>query len=402
MVETPKARFIAVIFAVIVVLMVNGCGKKGSAQDQSKAGAPEVSVVVIKREQVPLIAELPGRISPYLVAEVRPQVTGIIQKRHFTEGSDVKADEALYLIDPAPYRATYNNARAALTKAEASLPSVRQRVDRYKELISINAVSQQEYDDVSALLNQVEAEIEYWKAAVEAAQINLGYTNITAPIGGRIGKSNVTVGALVTAGQPLPLAVIQQLDPIYVDATQSSADLLRLKGHMASGRVRGADSEQTEARLILEEGTTYARKGSLKFSDVTVDSGTGSYMLRMVFPNPKCLLLPGMYVRALIQEGVVTDAILAPQQGVFRDPKGNPVSYIVDDKGAAQARILTLDQAIGDKWLVSSGLEPGDQFVVEGIQKLRSGIPVNVVPFDTGENAKPGAAEKKQAPPNRK
>jgi membrane fusion protein (multidrug efflux system) len=379
-----------------IFLIVTACGK--SKTGGPPAGTPEVAVVTIQPQSVAINSELPGRTSPYLVAEVRPQVSGIIQKRFFTEGSDVKAGEVLYQIDPAPFEAAYAGAKAALTRAEANVVSIRSRVDRYKELVAINAVSRQEYDDAVATLKQAEADVEVNKAAVETARINLAYTRLTAPISGRTGKSNVTVGALVTANQPTTLTVIQQLDPIYVDATQSSANLLQLQRNMAAGRIKGAGPDQARVKLLLEDGTPYPLEGSLKFSDVTVDPSTGSFILRMVFPNPKHTLLPGMYVRPVVQEGVVDRAILVPQQGVSRDPKGNPIALIVDGSGKVEQRMVTVDRAIGDKWLVSSGLGAGDRVIVEGIQKVRPGASVKVVPFEAGRKDGPGAAKKEPAP----
>jgi membrane fusion protein (multidrug efflux system) len=342
-------------------------------------------------ERVAIITELPGRTSAYLVAEVRPQVSGIIQKRFFTEGSDVKAGELLYQIDPATYEAAYAGAKAALARAEANVMSIRSRVQRYKELVSINAVSQQDYDDAFAALKQAEADIEATKAATETARINLAYTRVTASITGRTGKSNVTVGALVTANQPTPLTIIQQLDPIYVDATQSSANLLQLKRNLAAGRIKGGSPDQARVKLLLEDGISYPLEGTLKFSDVTVDPSTGSFILRVVFPNPKHMLLPGMYARVLVQEGVAEQAILAPQQGVSRDPKGNPVALIVDAEGKAQQRMITIDRAIGDRWLISSGLAPGDQVIIEGSQKVRPGTSVKVVPPEATKTGQPAA-----------
>jgi membrane fusion protein (multidrug efflux system) len=357
-----------------------------------------VAVVVVKAEPVAINTELPGRASAYLVADVRPQVSGIIQKRLFTEGTDVKAGEVLYQIDPASYEAAYAAAKAALARAEANIMSIRNRVERYKELVTINAVSQQDLDDASAVLKQAEADIESGKAAVEAARINLAYTKITAPISGRTGRSNVTVGALVTANQPTSLTVIQQLDPIYVDATQSSANLLKLQRNMAAGRIKGMGPDQARVKLLLEDGTPYPSEGSLKFSDVTVDPSTGSYILRMVFPNPKQTLLPGMYVRPVIQEGIVDRAVLVPQQGVSRDPRGNSIALVVDNSGKVEQRSITIDRAIGDKWLVASGLAPGDRVIVEGSQRVRPGASVKAVPFDEGRKAGPEAAKPPQPP----
>lgn len=381
---------------VTVFLALTACGR--SKAGNGAQGAPEVAVVVVQPERVPVVTELPGRTSPHLIAEVRPQVNGIIQKRLFTEGSDVKTGQVLYQIDPSTYEAAHAGARAALARAEANVVSIRNRVERYKELVTINAVSKQDYDDATAALKQAEAEVEANKAATEAARINLAFTKVTAPITGRIGKSNVTVGALATAHQGLAFTTIQQLDPIYVDATQSSASLLELKRYMAAGRIKGNGPDQARVKLVLEDGTPYPLEGTLKFSDVTVEPSTGSFILRMVFPNPKHTLLPGMYVRALIQEGVAEHAILIPQQGVSRDPKGNPVVLIVDGAGKVQQRPITVDRPIGDKWFVSAGLEPGDQVIVEGIQKVRPGVPVKVVPFDAGQKGDAKAGKTAQPP----
>ncbi len=385
-----KKRVFYFLWALGIVTLffnLNGCNR--SKAGGPPMGAPEVAVVTMKEEPVTISTELPARTSAYLVAEVRPQVSGIIQKRLFTEGGNVKAGELLYQIDPAPYQAAYDNAKAALIRAEVNVPPLKSRAERYKELISIKAVSQQDYDDALSAFKQAEAQVEVSRAATEAARINLAYTSITAPISGRIGKSNVTVGALATAHQALALTTIQQLDSIYVDATQSSANLLQLKRNLASGRLKGTGSEQAKVKLLLEDGTPYPLEGVLKFSDVTVDPTTGSFILRMVFPNPNYILLPGMYVRALIQEGVVTKGILAPQQGILRDPKGNPMALTVGPDGKVSPRMLTLDRAIGDKWLVLAGLKTGDQVIVEGAQKARPGTSVKAVPFGSGQKAGP-------------
>jgi len=364
--------------------ILTGCDS--TAKAPSQAGPPEVAVMEVKPQRIAITTELPGRTSAYLIAEVRPQVGGIIQKRLFAEGSDVKAGAVLYQIDPATYQAASDSAKAALARAEANVTSIRFRAERYKELVEIRAVSRQEYDDATAALKQAEAEIAAGKAAVETARINLAYTRVTAPIAGRIGKSSVTVGALVTAGQGIPLATIQQIDPVYVDVTQSSASLLRLQQSMASGALKRDNANRAKVRLILEDGTPYSLEGTLQFQDVTVDSTTGSVILRIVFPNPKGVLLPGMFVRAVLEEGVNEQALLIPQQGVSRDPKGNPVALIVDAEGKVQQRMLTLDRPIGDKWIVSAGLVPGDRVIVEGVQKVRPGTSVKVVPFDAGKS----------------
>jgi membrane fusion protein (multidrug efflux system) len=392
-----RVKRIAIMGVLVLGGITLGCG---SQQAAPKPAIPEVAIVTVSPERVVLTTELPGRTSAYFVAEIRPQVNGIVQERLFNEGSDVKAGSVLYQIDPAPYQAAYNNAVAALARSEANLPPIRLKAERYRELIAIKAISQQDFDNAAAALKQAEADIEYWKATVESARINLGYTRITAPISGRIGKSNVTIGALVKALQDSPLAVIQQLDPIYVDATQSSATLLRLKRNIASGLLKGNGPNQTRVKLLLEDGTPYPLEGALKFSEVTVDSSTGSFILRMVFPNPKQILLPGMYVRAVVQEGEIDRAILVPQQGVSRDPKGNAVALIVDGSSKVQQRMITVDRAIGDKWLVSSGLKPGERVIVEGVQKVRPGASVKVLPFqDRGTS---GTAPKETAQPAKK
>ena len=366
--------------ALLVVLLLAGCDRR--QQSPSALPVPEVSTVTVQIQKIMLTTELPGRTSSFRVAEIRPQVSGLIQKRLFTEGSDVKAGQVLYQIDPAPFQAALDNAKAALGRAEANLLAIRSRAERYKELLADKAVSQQDYDDAAAALTQVEADIQYWKATVEIARINMEYTHITAPISGRIGKSNVTEGAIVTAYQPMALATIQQLDPIYADVPQSTTDLLRLKSRLKDGRLKQNGTDQNKVKLILEDGMAYPLEGTLQFSDVTVDPTTGSVILRVVFPNPKCVLLPGMFVRAMIKEGVNEHAILVPQQGVSRDRKGNPFALIVDAESKVGLHMLTIDRAIGDKWLISAGLAPGDRVIVEGMQRLRPGTVVKAVPFE--------------------
>jgi len=358
-------------------LLTGGCGRgKSSAPPPA---VPEVSVVAVQPEQVVLTVELPGRTAAHLVAEIRPQVNGIIQKRLFKEGSDVKAGQVLYQIDPASFQAALDNAKASLARAEANRPAIRLRVERYKELLADKAVSRQDHDDAVASLKQADAEVELWKAAVESARINVGYTRVLAPISGRIGRSNVTDGALVTAHQATPLATIQQLDPIFVDVPQSTTELLRLRRRWEDGRLNPNGTNQKKVKLLLEDGTPYPLEGTLQFREVTVDPTTGSVILRAVFPNPEGVLLPGMYVRAVVQEGIHEQAILIPQQTVARDPKGNPSVMIVDAEGKVQQRPLTLERAIGDKWLVSAGLAAGDRVIVEGLQKVRPGASVKIV-----------------------
>ena len=387
------------IAAVILVfyLIIGGCGKQKSG---GPPPMPEVSVVTIQAKQVVITTELAGRTSANLVAEVRPQVGGIIQKRLFTEGADVKAGQALFQIDPALYQAALDNAKAALSRSEANLPAIRLKSDRLRELLAEKAVSQQDCDDAAAALKQVQADIQYGQATVETARINLKYTSITAPISGRIGKSNVTEGSLVTAQQPTVLATIQRLDPMYVDVPQSTAEVLRLRRGLKVGRLDQSGANQKKVQLIIEDGTAYPLEGTLQFRDVTVDPTTGSVVLRIVFPNPNDILLPGMFVRAVVQEGVNNQAILIPQQAVSRDPRGNPFTLIIDEKSNVQQRMLTLDRAIGDQWLVSSGLAPGERVIIEGMQKVKPGAPVKAVPFETGGK---NSGERKDAlPPSSK
>ncbi|MFN2247104.1 MAG: efflux RND transporter periplasmic adaptor subunit [Candidatus Promineifilaceae bacterium] len=366
--------------AVAAALLIVGCGN-GSGQQAGRSHVPEVAVVTVEPQPIELTTELPGRTSAYLVSEIRPQVNGIVQKRMFKEGSDVNAGDLLYQIDPAPFQVAYDSAKASLSKAQANLPSIRSRAERYKEVLADKAVTKQDYDDATAAVLQAEAEVQYWKTAVEAARINLNYTRVTAPISGRIGRSSVTDGALVTAYQPTALATIQQLDPIYVDVTQSSAELLRLRRDLETGQLTADKNNQKKVRILLGDPTSYSLEGSLEFRDVTVDPSTGSFTLRIVVPNPDHLLLPGMFVRAVVKEGIVEKAFLVPQQGVSRTPKGEPVALIVDETGKVQQRMLTLDRAVGDQWLVSSGLSAGDRVIVEGGQKVRPGTVVKTVPF---------------------
>lgn len=341
---------------------------------------PEVGVVTIEAQPVVLQTELPGRTSPYAISDVRPQVNGIIKERLFTEGSNVKAGQVLYQIDPAPYRAAYDQAKAQLANAQANLVTAQLKSDRYADLVKINAISRQDADDAKAAYGQAAATVAQQKAALETARINLDYTKVTAPISGRIGKSSYTQGALVTAGQTDALTTVQRLDPIYVDIAQSSTELLRLRRSVASGQVGGAGARTATVSLKLEDGSTYPLQGHLEFTDVTVDQTTGAVNLRAVFPNPDGVLLPGMYVSAVVDEGVVKAAILAPQQGVARDEKGNPTAMVVDAQGEAALRELKTDRAIGDKWLVTDGLRPGDRLIVEGLLKVRPGVAVNAVP----------------------
>lgn len=368
---TNRTGVVSTVAILVFCFILNGCGEQNMG---GPPPIPEVAVVTTQLKEVVLTTELAGRTSAYLVAEVRPQVSGIIQKRLFKEGSDVRAGEVLFQIDPALYQ-------AALSRAEGNLTALQLKANRLRELLAEKAVSQQDYDDVEAALKQTQAE-------TQTARINLKYTSITAPISGRIGKSNVTVGALVTAHQPMALTTIQQLNPMYVDVAQSTADVLRLRRLLQEGQLNQNNKNQRIVRLFLDDGTEYPSKGILQFRDVTVDPTTGSVTLRIVFPNPKNILLPGMFVRAVIPEGVNTKAILVPQQSISRDPKGNPYVLIVDAEGKVQQRQLTLDRAIGSDWLVSSGLTENEQVIVEGMLRIKPGDYVKAVPFETGTKNK--------------
>jgi membrane fusion protein, multidrug efflux system len=353
-------------FGLAAIVIVAGCS--GGKKQAGLPPAPEVAVVTVAPQPLVLTTELPGRTSPFLIADIRPQINGLIQKRLFTEGSDVQVGQVLYQIDPAPFQAVFD-------KANANLAALRSRAERVKEALASKAVSQQDFDDADAALKQAEAEL-------ETARINLNYTRIVSPISGRIGKSTVTDGAIVTAYQPTPLATIQQLDPIYVDVPQSTADLLRLRRRLAEGRLSQDGNNQNAVQLILEDGTKYPSEGALQFRDISVDPSTATVTLRMVFPNPNGVLLPEMFVRTAVKEGVNEHAILVPQQSVMRDPKGNPTALIVNAAGTAELRMLTVDRAVGDKWLVTSGLTNGDRVIVEGLQKARPGTAVKAVPFE--------------------
>ncbi len=373
--------------ALAAAVLLTACGKPPGGAPPAP-GTPEVGVITVQPQSVALSTELPGRTVPFLIADVRPQVNGIVKTRSFREGSDVKAGTALYQIDPASYKASYDSNVAALAKAQASLKTIRLKADRYKELVAIQAVSQQDYDDAAASLGQGEADVAAAKANVETSRINLAYARVDAPISGRIGKSSVTPGALVTASQTTPLATIQQLDPIYVDVTQPSVSLLRLKQAMARGDLQKAGANAAKVKLVMEDGSSYPLEGRLEFSDVTVDQSTGAITLRAVFPNPKADLLPGMYVRAVLQEGVKDQGLLVPQQAVSRDTTGNPTAYVVGSDNKLERRKLESDRAVGDHWLVRSGLKAGERLVVDGLQRATPGVEVKAVPW----TPKPGVA----------
>ncbi|WP_311163252.1 efflux RND transporter periplasmic adaptor subunit [Xanthomonas hawaiiensis] len=386
----PASR-LALSLAVAASLLLSACGAPPGGPPPAE-GTPEMGVLTVAARPVALTTALPGRTVPYLIADVRPQVNGIIQSRAFREGSDVQAGQALYQIDPATYRASYDSSVAALGKAQATLRTARLKAERYHELIKVSAISKQDDDDADAALGQAEADVAAAKANVETARINLAYARVAAPISGRIGKSSVTAGALVTASQATALATIQQLDPIYVDVTQPSASLLRLKQALAAGELEQADAKAAKVSLLLEDGSPYPLQGRLEFSDVTVDQNTGSITLRAVFPNPNAELLPGMYVRAVLQEGTKDQAILVPQQAVSRNGAGKPTAYVVGPDHKLQLRVLETDRAVGDQWLVRSGLRPGEHLVVEGLPRARPGVTVKTVPWQPPATASAPAA----------
>lgn len=363
--------------AALLAAALSACGAR---QEQAPATAappaPAVTVVAVQTEAVPLVAELPGRTAPYLIAEVRPQVSGIVKERHFSEGSDVKAGQTLYQIDPATYRAAHDSAKANLARAEANAYAARVKAERYAELVKIEAVSKQANDDADAALKQAQADIAGARAALDRARIDLEFTRVNAPIAGRIGRSTVTAGALVTANQAGALATIQKLDPIYVDVTQSSAELLRLRRDLAEGRLQRAGGDKLPVKLVLEDGSEYGAEGKLAFSEATVDPATGSVTLRALFPNPRGELLPGMYVRARLSQGTRGDAILVPHAALARDARGNAQVMVVGGDGKVEARNVHAVQSVRDKWVVTEGLAAGEQVIVEGLQKVRPGMPV--------------------------
>jgi membrane fusion protein (multidrug efflux system) len=361
---------------VLVVLCLVGCGGK---PPPPPPGPPAVSVMTLEAQPVTLESDLPGRTSPYETSDVRPQVNGIIKARPFTEGSNVRAGQLLYQIDPAPYRATYDQAVAQLANAKASLITAKLKSERYADMVKINAVSQQDADDARAVADEDAATVQQDAAAVESARINLAYTRVTAPISGRIGTSTFTRGALVTNGQTNALTTIQRLDPIYVDVAQTAAELLALKDDMARTSGKGAVTPSVAVHLQLGDGKSYDLGGRLQFTDVTVDQTTGSVTLRAIFPNPNAVLLPGMYVRAEVVEGVDPLGILAPQQAVTYDERGRATAMVVDGQGHAQAHILTLAGAVGHQWRVTEGLKAGDRLIVVGGATAKPGAPVKVI-----------------------
>ncbi|AEN66692.1 efflux transporter, RND family, MFP subunit [Enterobacter soli] len=377
---TLHFRLLPLSGLIVAAALLAGCDGQGDQQQHPQS--PQVSVYTVKSAPLAVTTELPGRTDAFRVAEVRPQVSGIILRRNFTEGSDVKAGDSLYQIDPATYQAAYDNAKGELAKAQAAANIAHLTVKRYVPLVGTQYVSKQEYDQAVATAQQADASVVAAQAGVESARINLAYTKVTSPIEGRIGKSSVTEGALVTNGQATALATVQQLDPIYVDVTQPSSDFMRLK---QSSLQKGDGSSTVE--LLMENGQPYPLKGTLQFSDVTVDESTGSITLRAIFPNPNHLLLPGMFVRARIDEGVQPDAILVPQQGVTRTPRGDATVLVVNDKNQVESRTVVAPQAIGDRWLITEGLKNGDRVIVSGLQKARPGTTVVATPDTTANTA---------------
>ncbi|WP_139709040.1 efflux RND transporter periplasmic adaptor subunit [Aeromonas allosaccharophila] len=377
--------------ALLATGLLAGCGDKGGAP-QGQGGMPPAAVNVVTLQSSPLMltTELTGRSAPLRVAEVRPQVSGIILKRLFTEGSDVKAGDLLYQIDPAVYQAAVASAKANVAKAEANEQSARLKAQRYQELLKVKSISRQDYDDADASWKQAKAEIMASKAALRTAEINLGYTRITAPISGRIGKSAVTEGALVTAQQADSLTAIQQLDLMYVDVRQSTADLLRLKRLVAEGKLTQDEQKGAKVTFQLEDGSTYGEEGSLQFSDVTVDETSGMVTLRVIVPNPHQLLLPGMFMRATLQEGERAQGLLVPQTAVTRTPNGGATVMVVTADNKVELRNVQLSRVVGSNWVVESGLTSGERVIVAGLQKVRPGTVVN--PAEQGADAQSAQA----------
>jgi membrane fusion protein (multidrug efflux system) len=387
--DIPKTRtFLA--FATVAVslgLSLAACGKK----PQRTPPTPEAGVVVIKTQAVTLTSELPGRTSPTAISEVRPQISGIVQARLFTEGANVKKGQVLYRIDAAPYRAALNQAKAQLASAQATVAAAKLKAERYAELLKLNSISRQDADEAQAAYGQARAAVQQSQALVDTASINLGYTEIKSPISGRIGRSDVTQGALVTAGQATALAKVQTLDPIFIDLSQSTAELLKLERDVQLGHTQKGGALNAKVTLTLEDGSSYPLPGKLEFTDITEDPASGAVILRAVFPNPKGVLLPGMYVRAMVEQGVAPNAILAPQPGVGRDPKGGATALVANAQNKAESRQLETGQAIGPNWLVTKGLKPGDRLIVEGVQRIKPGDSVRVVPAGSAPRPPTGA-----------
>lgn len=382
-----KNRGLAPLAAVLMLsgsFVLTGCDDNKS-QQAAQQQPPEVGVVTLKNAPLKITTELPGRTSAFRVAEVRPQVSGIILKRNFVEGTDVKAGVSLYQIDPATYQAAYDSAKGDLAQAQANARVAQLTLKRYKPLLGTKYISQQDYDNAAATAAQTAAAVQAAQANVETARINLAYTKVTSPISGRIGKSAVTEGALVSSGQTTALATVQQLDPMYVDVTQSSDEFLRLRAELESGQLKQNDGK-ANVTLLMQDGNAYSQPGTLEFSDVTVDETTGSITLRAIFPNPDHRLLPGMFVRARLDEGTNPNALLVPQQGVTRTPTGQATVMVVGADNKVEVRNITANQAFGDKWLVTQGLKEGDRVITVGIQRAKPGA--QVTPQEVKDDAK--------------
>ena len=367
------------IFSAIVgAVTLTGCEHVAEQAPNSAPQVTPVGVVILKSQALTLKKVLPGRISAFQIAEIRPQVSGIVESRLFIEGKQVEQGQALYQINPAIFKAQLAASEASVARAQASIASSKAKVTRFSELLKIKAVSQQDFDEADAAYKQAKAELLTAKAQLQTAQINLDYSHVSSPISGQISKSSVTVGALVSTNQAMALATVTQLDPIYVDLTQSSNELTRVKKALASGLLTVDPATQMDVELIMEDGSIYPHKGTSQFSEVTVDPSTGSVTLRAKFPNPEKLLLPGMYARASIVEGVKSDAILAPQRGVSRNSKGEPTALVVSKNTRVESRVLKIDRSVGANWLVTEGLIAGDRLIVEGLQKIHPGAAVKV------------------------
>ncbi len=384
--RSPRVRC-ALPVALSLVALLAGCGGK---EKKPEKPVPEAGFIVVKASRVALPVELAGRTAAYETSEVRPQVSGLIQRRHFTEGSMVRAGQTLYTIDPSLYRAAAAQAKANLSSAQAAQVAAAARADRYAPLARIEAVSKQDLSDARATSGQASAQVAQTRAALETANINLRFTRVPAPISGRIGRSLFTVGALVTSGQTDPLTTIQRLDPMFVDIQQSSADLLALRRALSRN---GIVPSSAAVRLKLEDGSDYAYAGRVQFAEPVVDQTTGSVTLRATFPNPVGLLLPGMYVRARFSQATDTDAILVPQAGVSRDPQGNATVLLVGPQGKAVSRPIKTSRTVGDAWLVTGGLKPAEKVIVEGLGKIKAGQPIRAVPAGSRPRPAPPASK---------
>jgi len=387
-----------VLGLLVSALVISGCSKSDAVSKSSASPPPpEVSVVTLKAEDVTITRELPGRANPSLIAEVRPRVSGIVEQRLFEEGGMVKAGQPLYQLDDATYSADFASAKASLVRAEAIWKSAELNAKRSAELVKIDAVSRQDDENAAAALEQAKADVAVARANVERNKVVLGYARITAPITGQIGKSAVTAGALVTANQPAPLATVQRLDPMYVDLTQSSSELLKLRQELQAGIMSRPNN--MPVTIVLENGTRYSHEGKLNFADVTVNPDTGSFSVRITVPNPDNILLPGMYVRAIVGSGVRENGILVPQQGIARDPKGNTTAMVVGKDGKVEVRKVKVNRTVGDKWLIDEGLAVGERVIVEGLQKAKEGKPVTVSPAAVSPAAVSPAAVSAPAAP---